>query len=126
MDQELSIKISGMKARLDGVDSSIETLQEYRDDLQLQIAALQGQAGFVHEFHTKADAESKARRGWPDDPAERSAESIRRHQVAAAKKRAAAYQSAAKKRWAKMTVKQRKEHLAKMVKGRKAADKKAA
>lgn len=138
---ELSIQISGMKARLDGVESAIERLHEYQDELEMQIAALQGQRANGHalpirsvptvepidaEFVDESESEGRVRRGWPDDPAERKAEYLRRKQVTAAKRRAAAQRKGAKTRWAKMTVKQRKEHLLKMQKGRKAAVKKAA
>lgn len=137
--EDLSIQISGMKSRLDGVESSIERLQEYRDELEIQIAMLQGQrkmngnaentaAALIHSLHpVPAEPKGKERRsGWPDDPAARKREGVRRQQVKAAKKKAAAQRAGAKKRWAKMTVKQRKEHLLKMQKGRKTAVKKAA
>lgn len=125
MIDDLDVRISGMKARLDGVESAIERLQEYQEELQLQIAAAQGHrangstAELIHGLHIRTvepiDAEfvDRPRRGRPPG----------RLIGVKAKQKRAAQAAGARKRWNKMTARQRKEHLAKMQKGRKVARK---
>ena len=111
----------GIAALLPGMQHALEIIQGQIDHMRARLAELQGGEAAPRKVGRpkKTVNSPAAKSGWPDDPEERSREMKRRQAVAREKRAAAAKGASAKRRWAKMTVKQRREHLAKMQAGRK-------
>jgi len=109
----------GMAALLPGMQHMIELMQAEFDELKQYLAGLQNsEPGKVGKPAGKS--------GWPDDPAERSAEMKRRMAVAkglAKAKQPKPQQPSAlslerKKAWAALSPRKRKARLAAMIAGR--------
>jgi hypothetical protein len=121
----------GVAALLPGMQFMIDRMQAELDTMRTLLTGLQEDGGSV-----KRGRPAKSRvnhMGWPADPEERKAEMRRRMKVRAAKKAThprdpnhpeheqwvAKMSAATKKRWGKLSVRAKKERLARMQAGRK-------
>lgn len=128
----------GMAALIPGFQRAIDFLQGELDELRTELMAMHGRSldaaasaavaapAPAHRGRPRktaapatTPAPAKKRSGWPEDPEERRQEMKRRQEVKKAKHKAAALSTAAKDRWANMSVRQRKARLAAMAAGRK-------
>jgi hypothetical protein len=132
-DNEKLYAQMGLATLIPGMQRMIELMQLELDRMRAQLSGLQAKPKRRGPGRPRGPLVSSGASGWPSDPEERSREMKRRQKVAAAKKAVhprhpdhpehakfvAKASAAAKARWAKMSVRARKERLAVMQAGKK-------
>lgn len=116
----------GLMALLPGIDHAIERLQAERESILARLAAMQNGDAPAKRGGGRPPGKGRGSTGWSADPEERKAEMQRRmakwnpnfRQKKGFREK---MRAAAKKRWAKMKPAERKQQLAKMQAGKRAA-----